>query len=431
MRRNTFVLALILLVSGCSGWSTQAEKDSEWQPDKSVSRPARYASFAKKPKKPTTVHRTKQPQTKRPKNISRPSASDPSESPLPDTDNSEEEASDSEWQPDKSVSRPARNASFAKKPKKPTTMHRTKQPKSTRPKNISRPSASDPSESPLPDTDNSEEEVGLEAGSGVDDPSEDPPTEVIVKDEEDPYLNDSGDDTETVAHCDPTLGCEADASLMITLSLSLMVGAICMLYMFQRLKIQIFPESTATILLGIAVGLVIRMNGKTLSQILYFNPETFFLYLLPPIIFESGYSLNRVNFFKNLVPITVFAVVGTIISTFVIGFGIYAAGFVGLCYQLNFMDCLLWGSLISAIDPVATLAIFNSLDVPPQMYMLVFGESVLNDAVAVVLFRTFVDLRTSEFNSSTLMSACITFFQSLLGSVVLGCVVGLFSALVT
>jgi len=48
---------------------------------------------------------------------------------------------------------------------------------------------------------------------------------------------------------------------------------------------------------------------------------------------------------------------------------------------------LAFGSLISAVDPVATLAIFNALNVDPTLYMLVFGESVLNDAVAVVLYR--------------------------------------------
>ena len=48
---------------------------------------------------------------------------------------------------------------------------------------------------------------------------------------------------------------------------------------------------------------------------------------------------------------------------------------------------LVFGSLISAVDPVATLAIFNALDVDATLHMLVFGESVLNDAVAVVLYR--------------------------------------------
>ena len=46
-----------------------------------------------------------------------------------------------------------------------------------------------------------------------------------------------------------------------------------------------------------------------------------------------------------------------------------------------------FGSLISAVDPVATLAIFSAMDVDPILYMLVFGESILNDAVAIVLAR--------------------------------------------
>ena len=46
-----------------------------------------------------------------------------------------------------------------------------------------------------------------------------------------------------------------------------------------------------------------------------------------------------------------------------------------------------FGALISAVDPVATLAIFHALDVNPTLNMLVFGESVLNDAVSIVMTK--------------------------------------------
>jgi sodium/hydrogen exchanger 8 len=54
---------------------------------------------------------------------------------------------------------------------------------------------------------------------------------------------------------------------------------------------------------------------------------------------------------------------------------------------LEFTESLAFGSLISAVDPVATLAIFTALDVDPVLNMLVFGESILNDAVAIVLTK--------------------------------------------
>ena len=53
----------------------------------------------------------------------------------------------------------------------------------------------------------------------------------------------------------------------------------------------------------------------------------------------------------------------------------------------NFFFSFVFGSLISAVDPVATLAIFHALNVDPLLNMLVFGESILNDAVAIVLTR--------------------------------------------
>jgi sodium/hydrogen exchanger 8 len=57
----------------------------------------------------------------------------------------------------------------------------------------------------------------------------------------------------------------------------------------------------------------------------------------------------------------------------------------GLVYKFDIVESFAFGSLISAVDPVATLAIFKALNVDPILYMLVFGESVLNDAVAIVL----------------------------------------------
>merc|ERR1719422_2821053 len=132
-----------------------------------------------------------------------------------------------------------------------------------------------------------------------------------------------------------------------------------------------------------------------------FSPTMFFLILLPPIIFESGYNLNKGNFFQNIGSILVFAIVGTAISALVVGGGIYLLGVAKLVYPLDFVQSFAFGSLISAVDPVATLAIFQALDVDPVLNMLVFGESILNDAVAIVLTTTIVESSFSESGMST------------------------------
>mgnify|MGYP001792929042 FL=1 len=65
-----------------------------------------------------------------------------------------------------------------------------------------------------------------------------------------------------------------------------------------------------------------------------------------------------------------------------------------VAYKLTLLESFAFGSLISAVDPVATLAIFQALDVDAILYMLVFGESVLNDAVSIVLTRWVLILPT-------------------------------------
>uniref|UniRef100_A0A8C9VDD7 Solute carrier family 9 member A6a n=1 Tax=Scleropages formosus TaxID=113540 RepID=A0A8C9VDD7_SCLFO len=137
-----------------------------------------------------------------------------------------------------------------------------------------------------------------------------------------------------------------------------------------------------------------------------FDPELFFNILLPPIIFHAGYSLKRRHFFRNIGSILAYAFLGTVISCFVIGLLMY--GFVMLMQQVGqldgdffFTDCLFFGAIVSATDPVTVLAIFTELQVDVDLYALLFGESVLNDAVAVVLSSSIVAYQPTGDNSHT------------------------------
>lgn len=55
---------------------------------------------------------------------------------------------------------------------------------------------------------------------------------------------------------------------------------------------------------------------------------------------------------------------------------------------MTIVESIIYGSLLAAIDPVITLAIFQALRVNPQLYIMAFGESMLNDGIAIVIFTT-------------------------------------------
>ncbi|XP_070537705.1 sodium/hydrogen exchanger 6-like [Ptychodera flava] len=162
-----------------------------------------------------------------------------------------------------------------------------------------------------------------------------------------------------------------------------------------------------------------------------FDPEVFFNILLPPIIFNAGYSMKRRHFFRNLGAILMFAFIGTTVSCFVVGFIMF--GFVQLMPWSNFAlkDCLFFGALISATDPVTVLAIFHDLHVDVDMYALVFGESVMNDAVAIVLAATVDSYNASEFDVVAIFSAIGSFAGIFLGSFIMGGLIGCINALLT
>ena len=121
-----------------------------------------------------------------------------------------------------------------------------------------------------------------------------------------------------------------------------------------------------------------------------FSADFFFIGLLPPIIFNSGFHLKRHLFFSNIQAITVFAIFGTLASAAGISQGLVALSKAGWLNGFEISQAQAWtfGALISATDPVSTLVLFAELRVEPNLFYIVFGESVLNDAVGLVLFQT-------------------------------------------
>ncbi|XP_046899223.1 sodium/hydrogen exchanger 6-like [Hypomesus transpacificus] len=184
-----------------------------------------------------------------------------------------------------------------------------------------------------------------------------------------------------------------------------------------------------------------QVQDDEMLRKLTFDPEVFFNILLPPIIFHAGYSLKRRHFFRNIGSILTYAFMGTVISCFVIGLLMYGCvSFMKAVGQMEgdffFTDCLFFGAIVSATDPVTVLAIFNELRVDVDLYALLFGESVLNDAVAIILSSSIGAYQptgdnTHSFQASAMGKSFGVFLVVFSGSLALGVATGVMTALVT
>nr|XP_020652451.1 sodium/hydrogen exchanger 7 isoform X2 [Pogona vitticeps] len=191
----------------------------------------------------------------------------------------------------------------------------------------------------------------------------------------------------------------------------------------------------------ISPGKIYNVEQNDMLRKVTFDPEVFFNILLPPIIFHAGYSLKKRHFFRNLGSILTYAFLGTAVSCFIIGNLMYGVvKLMKLVGQLSdkfyYTDCLFFGAIISATDPVTVLAIFNELHADVDLYALLFGESVLNDAVAIVLSSSIVAYQPTggnihAFDAAAFFKSIGIFLGIFSGSFMMGVVTGIVTALVT
>eukprot|EP01116_Phalansterium_solitarium_P009043 TRINITY_DN23046_c0_g1_i1.p1 TRINITY_DN23046_c0_g1~~TRINITY_DN23046_c0_g1_i1.p1 ORF type:complete len:601 (-),score=105.89 TRINITY_DN23046_c0_g1_i1:181-1926(-) len=242
-------------------------------------------------------------------------------------------------------------------------------------------------------------------------------------------------------HCpEPEASDALEHRLAIVLTSGLMIMAVKLLLdipIREWKYCAMFNEAGTTLIIGMIVGLfnwgVGAVSGHQLVEIV---PETyaevFSLILLPPIIFGAGFTLKSKHFMNNLGAILLYAVLGTVLVAVVIASGMWLmlqTGWITGLSKEDPVEAMLYGAALSATDTVAIVAVFQELNIDPLVYTLVFGESVLNDAVAIVLFRTFRDyIGKPIFNPSAFFGIIALFTWTFFGSCLAGALIAAISA---
>uniref|UniRef100_A0A8B9FSV1 Sodium/hydrogen exchanger n=1 Tax=Amazona collaria TaxID=241587 RepID=A0A8B9FSV1_9PSIT len=205
-------------------------------------------------------------------------------------------------------------------------------------------------------------------------------------------------------------------------------------HLYHRLP-RLMPESCVLIVIGALVGAIIFASDHKSPPVM--NSSIYFLYLLPPIILEEGYFMPTRPFFENFGSILWWSLLGSLLNSFGIGLSLY-----GICQieafgltDLDLLQNLLFGSMISAVDPVAALVVFEEASVNEQLYMMIFGESLLNDGITVVLYNIFIAFtqmhRYEEIESIDVFAGFARFFVVGLGGMLFGIAFGFVSAFMT
>lgn len=183
------------------------------------------------------------------------------------------------------------------------------------------------------------------------------------------------------------------------------------------------PIPFTVILVGIGMALGVasqQFEPLAVLQHLRLTPDMVLFIFLPALIFESGYNLDARQLIKDIVPILTLAVPALLLSATIIGSCLW------LLFDMDFSLALLFGALISATDPVAVIALFKELGAPQRLTVLVEGESLLNDATAIVVFNILVGIvLAGGLETGALLGASTEFLYVFFGGALLGILFGL------
>ncbi len=195
---------------------------------------------------------------------------------------------------------------------------------------------------------------------------------------------------------------QQELSFIILLFIAAMVAIVV-----RRIRL---PYTVALVLVGLILSFFPNFLGFSVSS------DLILAILVPPLVFEATLHIPWRKLKKDLLPVLLLAFGGTLVGTFLVGGLVHFLG-------ISWAAALAFGALISATDPVAVIAFFRSLGVSKRLTILVEGESLFNDGVAIVIFNLALAAGTIS-GSFGLGEALRQFFIVAFGGVAVGVTLG-------
>jgi len=173
----------------------------------------------------------------------------------------------------------------------------------------------------------------------------------------------------------------------------------------------LIPYPIFLVLGGLVIGVLPRVPTLPL------DPDLVFLIFLPPVLFSAAYFTSLRDFRANLRPITLLAV-GLVLATTAVVAAVARVVMPGLSWEA----AIALGAIVSPPDAVAASAIARRLGIPFRIVTVLEGESLINDAAALVLYRSAVAaVVTGAFSLS---HALWQFVLTAAGGILIGLIVG-------
>jgi monovalent cation/hydrogen antiporter len=201
---------------------------------------------------------------------------------------------------------------------------------------------------------------------------------------------------------------ESDAATTIEVVLVLLIAATVLAVIARRLAL---PYPVLLVLGGLGLGFVPGLPTVALE------PDVVFLLFLPPILFGAGYFTSIRDLSANIRPIGLLAV-GLVLFTMVA----VAAVAHALVPSMGWAAAFALGAIVAPPDAVAATAVFQRLGVPRRLVTILEGESLLNDATALVAYR--FALLAAATGTFSLIDAGGTFLIASVGGLAVGLAIG-------
>ena len=188
------------------------------------------------------------------------------------------------------------------------------------------------------------------------------------------------------------------------------------------------PYSSVLVIAGYVTSELAVISGiDTGIRAENFHDLIFYVFI-PVLVFESAYKINKKLLLENIIPIVILAVIGLLLTASLTAAGLYY----GIAHPAGFplIAALLTGSILAATDPVAVVARLREIGVPERLSVLLEGESLFNDATAIVLFSMFLSMALSLEGSVTTSGVIVEFLKIFFGGLATGMAAGLTAGLV-